>query len=133
MDCPEADRLSLAFAPLLGEAVDPPSLPSSAFVEYPPDLMDSHATDQCHDSTPAIAENSFATPIGIVKTRPRNEIEQRARDSPLCRSQFVQSLVDGLGNRSVCSRRSLLRPEFMASILAPVPGWTPPCRPSRRP
>jgi hypothetical protein len=43
--------------------VDPPSLPS-AFVEYPPDLMDSHATDQCHDNTPAIAENSFATPVG---------------------------------------------------------------------
>ncbi|MGB8503634.1 hypothetical protein, partial [Mycobacterium sp.] len=42
-----------------------------AFVEYPPDLMDSHATDQCHDNTPAIAENSFATPIGIVKSRPR--------------------------------------------------------------
>jgi hypothetical protein len=52
MDCPKADRLSLAFAPLPGEAVDPPSLPS-AFVEYPPDLMDSHATDQCHDNTPA--------------------------------------------------------------------------------
>jgi hypothetical protein len=48
MDCPEADRLSLAFAPLPGEAVDPPSLPS-AFVGYPSDLMDSHATDQCDD------------------------------------------------------------------------------------
>ena len=175
MDCPEADRLSLAFAPPPGEAVDPPSLPS-VFAEYPPDLMDSHATDQCHDNTPAIAENSFATPIGIVKSRPRNEIWVassltrttisrtsnprgsdarscpclrnpqpacvwrrpdrtvqlfRARDSPLCRSQFVQSLVHGLGNRSVCSRRSLLRPQFMASVLAPVPGWTPPCRPSR--
>lgn len=67
--------------------------------------------------------------------------EQRARGSPLCRSQFVQSPVDCLGNRSVCSRRSLFggvfldarRPEFTASILAPVPGWTPPCRPSRRP
>ena len=35
--------------------------------------------------------------------------EQRARGSPLCRSQFVQSPVDCLGNRSVCSRRSLLR------------------------
>ena len=36
--------------------------------------MDSHATDQCMTSTPAAAENSFATPIGIVKSRPRNEI-----------------------------------------------------------
>ena len=35
--------------------------------------------------------------------------EQRARGSPLCRSQFVRSPVDCLGNRSVCSRRSLLR------------------------
>ena len=35
--------------------------------------------------------------------------EQRARGSPLCRSQFVQSPVDGLRNRSVCSRRSLPR------------------------
>ena len=59
--------------------------------------------------------------------------ERRARDSPLCRSQFVQSLVGRPGNRSVRSRRSLLRPEFMASVLAPVPGWTPSCRPSRRP
>jgi hypothetical protein len=48
MDCPEADLPSLAVAPLPGEAVDPPSLPST-FAEYPPDLMDSHATDQCHD------------------------------------------------------------------------------------
>jgi hypothetical protein len=61
--------------------------------------------------------------------------EQRARGS-----QFVQSPVDCLGNRSVCSRRSLFcgvfldarRPEFTGSILAPVPGWTPPWRPSRR-
>jgi hypothetical protein len=75
MDCPEADRLSLAFAPLPGEGVDPPSLPS-AFVEYPPDLMDSHATDQRHDNTPAIAENSVATPIGIVKPR-RSQRSQR--------------------------------------------------------
>jgi hypothetical protein len=35
MDSPEADRLSLAFAPLPGEAADPPLLPS-AFVGYPP-------------------------------------------------------------------------------------------------
>lgn len=48
MNCPEADRPSLAFAPLPGEAVDPDVL-ASAFVECRPDPMDSHATDQCHD------------------------------------------------------------------------------------
>jgi len=29
--------------------------------------------------------------------------EQRARDSPLCVSRLVQSVVGGLGNRSVCT------------------------------
>ena len=47
MDCPEADRPCLAFAPLPGEAVDTRSL-ASAFVECRPDPMDSHATDPGH-------------------------------------------------------------------------------------
>jgi hypothetical protein len=71
-----------------------------------------------------------ANPGSLGKTGHRSETgarvigEQRARGS-----QFVQSPVDCLGNR-VCSRRSLFggvfldarRPEFTASILAPVPG-----------
>lgn len=56
-----------------------------------------------------------ANPGSLGKTGHRSETgarvigEQRARGSPLCRSQFVQSPVDCLGNRSVCSRRSLPR------------------------
>ena len=48
MDRPEADRPSLAVAPLPGEHWT--RRPSVGAVEYRPDTMDSHATDQCHDN-----------------------------------------------------------------------------------
>ena len=51
--------------------------------------------------------------------------EQRARGSPLCRSQFVQSPVDCLGNRSVCSRRSLLRRSLPRRSTTRVHGLRP--------
>jgi hypothetical protein len=74
MNCPEADRPSLAFAPLPGEAVETrrPSVGVCRnvgrirWIRTPP--------LSAMTSTPAAAENSFATPIGIVKSRPRNEI-----------------------------------------------------------
>jgi len=53
--------------------VDATLLPS-AFVEYPPDLMDSHATDQCHDKHACGRREQLHTPIGIVKSSPTNEI-----------------------------------------------------------
>ena len=36
--------------------------------------MDSHATDQCHDKHACDRREQLATPFGIVKSRPRNEI-----------------------------------------------------------
>jgi hypothetical protein len=73
MGCPDADRPSLAFAPLPGEAVDPTPLPS-AVVEYPPDLMDSHATDQCHDKHACGRREQLHNPDRHREVEPRNEI-----------------------------------------------------------
>jgi hypothetical protein len=36
--------------------------------------MDSHATDQCHDKHACRRREQLRTPIGIVKSRPSNEI-----------------------------------------------------------
>jgi hypothetical protein len=48
--------------------------PSVGVVEYRPDTIDSHATDQCHDKHACRRREQVRTPIDIVKSRPSNEI-----------------------------------------------------------